>query len=228
MGNQQSSKISLISIKDLFINSFKIYQQRFWIFVKLMAISALVFLFALFIWISLFLSILFGKNFYTFIVLSIVFTIFIVMAAVVGFWVQASLIVAVKERASLLGAKQSLLKGWSIINSYIWVSFLTGLTILLGFIFFIIPGLIFTIWFGFSRYVLISEDKRGKSAMIMSRQLVRGYWWSIFGRFLVTLILGIFISYVPLLGPLINLFFTIAFIIIYDYLIYEDLKKIKG
>jgi hypothetical protein len=45
------------------------------------------------------------------------------------------------------------------------------------------------------------------------------------------LVMGIFIaviSWIPVVGNLISLFFATPFSVIYMYLIYEDLRRIKG
>ena len=217
----------LISMIDLFKKSFEMYQQRFWIFIKLMAVNILIFLSFFFIIPIIILIFLFGKTYWS-IILLILLTMFVIVDIVIGLLVQISLIFAIRERESGISVKESLLKAWLMFNSYCWVCFLAGLYILGGFMLLIVPGIIFSIWFTFSAYVLIVEGKKGKLALMESKRLVKGYWWQIFWRFLVIGLAEAVISYVPFFGPLINLFLITPFAVVYSYLIYEDLKRIKN
>jgi hypothetical protein len=73
------------------------------------------------------------------------------------------------------------------IPSYLLVAILTGLAIFGGFILLIIPGIIFTIWFGFSSYINLLEDKdnKGVAALKSSKALVEGRWLNVFVRLVV-------------------------------------------
>ncbi len=68
---------------------------------------------------------------------------------------------------------------------YFIVSFLVGIVIMLGFILFIIPGIIFAIWYSFSVFIVLFENKTGLNAMKQSREYVRGRIGPIFSRFLI-------------------------------------------
>lgn len=86
---------------------------------------------------------------------------------------------------------------------YLWIGILNGLAVFAGMILFIIPGIIVAIWFIFSGYTLVLEDKRGTQALKASKALVKGRWWAVFGRSVV-----------------IGLVFGIPFIIIYLALVF--------
>lgn len=45
----------------------------------------------------------------------------------------------------------------------------------------LIPGIYFIIIYVFAQQALVIEDKRGKTALRYSRELVKGRWWKIFG-----------------------------------------------
>ena len=215
----------LISLSNLFKDSFKIYKQNFLVFVKLTSINFLAFLILLTLGVAFFLT---KDNSYTSTILFFISTIFFLVAIFLMFWVQVSIIFTIKERDNRLSIKQILLKAWPYLGSFAWISLLTSLAVLGGFILFIIPGIIFSVYFLFSKYVLFFEDKKGNLALIRSAQLVQGNWWAVFGRFLLVGILAGIISYIPLLGSLINMFFTVPFVAIYICLMYEDLKRIKS
>ena len=75
-------------------------------------------------------------------------------------------------------------KGAKKIVSLWWVSILSFLITSGGFLLFVIPGVMFSVWFVFSQYVLFNEGKRGVTALLQSREYVRGYFWQVTLRIL--------------------------------------------
>ena len=67
---------------------------------------------------------------------------------------------------------------------------LTGLVVGLGFLLFIIPGLIFAAWFSLSVYAMMDENLGPIAAMKRSKSLVKGHVWEIFGSMFSTSLLG--------------------------------------
>ncbi len=143
----------------------------------------------------------------------------------------------VKEELFLKEAYQ---KGLKTFLSYLWLYFLVITISAGGFLLFIIPGIIFSIWFSLAVVVLVFEEKRGAAALFRSKQLIAGRWWGVFWRFLVFgLILGA--VFLPLHFLLSNIFtaqivqkfnylfqlFILPFSLIYCLLIYKNLKEIK-
>jgi len=175
----------------------------------------------------------------------------------VSLWLGVSLVYMVKDRDEEISVKEVLSRGWKKILSYWWVSILSGLIVVGGFILFIVPGIIIATWFILAMYVLVSEDLRGMSALFRSKQLVSGYWWSVFGRFLV-LGLVLLVTVIPFiiltaiiggsgyfdikgsenveLGPRLAIqslttlyqWGIAAIVAAFGFLLYEDLKRVKG
>jgi signal peptidase I len=81
-------------------------------------------------------------------------------------------------------------QGTKKITSLWWVSLLSFLVIGGGFFLFFVPGLIFSVWFTFSQYVLFAENKRGADTLRQSREYVRGYFWQIAGRILFIILIA--------------------------------------
>lgn len=86
---------------------------------------------------------------------------------------------------------------WTLKNfwSVLWVGILCGLVMLSSFMLFIIPGIIVTTYILLAQPVRVAEGVRGIDALVRSTQLVRGYFWGVFGRLLgvivpVALVLG--------------------------------------
>ena len=170
----------------------------------------------------------------------------------VQFWSQIALIYAIKDSEEGIGIKESYRRGWCKIKPFIWVSVLSSLIIFSGFILFYIPGIIFSIWFSFAVFIVVAEDLKGMDAILKSREYIRNYWWQVFwrGLFLAVVMVGvivvvfifsILIKLVSsfLIGELaikdvLNLIINFAsvtivpFITIYSFLIYDNLRKIKG
>lgn len=216
---------SLISVKDLFKQSFDIYVNKFWFFVKLMALNSLAFLLLAPAGILMFFI---GDSLGSIITVSIFFALSIVAIILVSTLINVALIISVKERAKNFTLKQVLSESRSIFVSYLWVSSLVGLAVLGGLILFIIPGIVFLVWFVFSSYVLIDQGIKSKQSLAESKNLVKDYWWAVFGRLILATILITAISWAPLAGDIFSFFFGVPFGTIYSFLIYEDLKKIKA
>jgi len=171
---------------------------------------------------------------------------------IVNFWGQVALIYAIKDSNENIGVRESFARAKSKINHFFIVSLISGFIVLGGFLFFAIPGIIFSIWFSFAKYIVITEDVQGMNALLKSREYVRGHWWVVLSRlmFLALLFIGFYLIFdillfvlamvlsfiikasiaqliISLLGKLIFIFVT-PFATIYTYLIYDNLRNIKG
>ncbi len=150
---------------------------------------------------------------------------------------QGTIILAIihKDKQHETGVKKIWHEIFSRAKSIIWVNILTFLAILGGYILLLIPGLIFSIWFNFSIFILLQEKLLGRAALKRSKALVKGYFWPlVFRIFILTLILfgaSVCFSLVPFLGDLLGLafsLFAVPFMYIYLYLIYKNLLKLKS
>jgi hypothetical protein len=150
----------------------------------------------------------------------------ILICVIFGLWSRVALFCAVKDES--LKFKESLKVAWPKIASFFWISLLVGLATLGGLILFIIPGIIFAVWFIFSIYVYIEEGIKGTEAMKRSKQLVAGYFWPIFGRILVICIVAMLLSSIKVFGNIINIFFVAPYTVVFVYNLYQDLKRVKG
>jgi len=83
---------------------------------------------------------------------------------------------AVGEWKSVYSSSSGLI--WPII----YTSFLVSLIVMGGTLLFIIPGIIFMIWYSFSFYTVVFEGKTWMQALTASKSLVAGRWWSILWR----------------------------------------------
>ena len=90
---------------------------------------------------------------------------------------NAAVIYAVAERylGREVSAGSALRRGVGKLGSLIWTSILWYLAIMGGFILFIIPGILFSLWFGLAHHVVVLEDLSGIDALSRSKKLVRGH-----------------------------------------------------
>jgi len=68
-------------------------------------------------------------------------------------------------------------------------SFTSGLVVMLGFLLFIVPGLVFMTWFYVGVPVIVLEDRPAAAAMTRSRELSAGHRWQLFGFIFIMVIL---------------------------------------
>ncbi|KKP30057.1 MAG: hypothetical protein UR15_C0006G0007 [Parcubacteria group bacterium GW2011_GWA2_31_28] len=136
------------------------------------------------------------------------------------------------------GIRKSLDYAWHNLASIVWIDILTSIIVIIGFILFIIPGILFSIWYAFSLMVLILENKKGWQALKQSRELTQGKWWGIFERlailYIIIIVVNILLSRADSLingsQILTDVVFTVImvlftpFIFAYTYTIYKSLK----
>jgi hypothetical protein len=83
-------------------------------------------------------------------------------------------------------------------HSILWVSFLTLLAVIGGFILLVIPGIFFYVRFVFGPTAVVVEGTRGRQAMRRSWHLAKGRFWPIFGTLvlagILTALVGIILS----------------------------------
>jgi len=235
----------LMSVGELLSKSWEVYKSRFWSIVGLMGVLLLFRL--LFLIIGLIGGVglgmgaifLLGAGAKTtlggWLGFIIIFLFLLLVGVFLQTWITASLIYLIKEREQKIGIKKSLRKGWSVLLSFIWIGFLVGLCVFGGFLLLIIPGIIFTVWFAFSEYVLIDEGIKGSKALSRSKELVKGFFGGVLWRLFVIAGIGIIVGFLQeLIGDtaskiigLIDLFFLVPFTTIYSLLLYENLKRIR-
>lgn len=156
-------------------------------------------------------------------------------------WGYGALIHGVVDES--LGVVEAYKRAWRRVGSFIWIVFLLYLIIIPGgYFLFLVPGILFTVWFSFGPFVLAREGETGMNAIIKSKEYVRGHFGGVFVRFLVIWALSIAIwivqqvfnlaamaiPVVPVLASVaLSLVFT-PFSMIFVYLVYRDLRDLKG
>ena len=238
------TKSILIPPGDLLKNSFEMYKKR-WKRLLLLAVLPYLSLLPFALLVGIFIA--GGMYFYSsqnFIALGVLAFIGVILALfylTITFSVSSlAMIYEIANSTKSLPIKELLRKGWSIVWSYWVLSLLSSLLIFGGILLFIVPGIIFSIWFAFAMYILVIEGTKGMDALVKSREYVRGNWWGVFGRIaLVSIIVWIVVWVFTLffqgsenegIGGIVQFVISILltpFTVIYTYLMYESLKKNK-
>jgi hypothetical protein len=115
---------------------------------------------------------------------------------------------------------------------FLILTLVEGLVVFLGFLLFIIPGIIFSVMYAFAPIIMVKEDVGPLEAMKRSSQLVKGYKMDLFVKFIGLSVLSTFIvlpaAFILLMpfGQLSTMVITLLMYMIL-YVIYKDLKNIK-
>ena len=130
------------------------------------------------------------------------------LVAIAGsFWVQGTLIEAVRDvrdgRADL-SVGETFNRVMPVLNRIVIAGILLGLAIGLGFLLFIVPGLIVLTFWIFVIPAIVLENRGIGESFGRSLQLVRGHGWQVFGVIVLTflLLLGVTLVLELILSPL--------------------------
>jgi hypothetical protein len=215
----------LSGIGDLFSRSWAIYKRRIGVLILLYILSALLSALSIGIFMGggLLLSTLLGRSREALIVLGGMSG--FLAAMITLSWTLAAVICAVAD--DQLGIKDALGRGWEKVWAFLWFFSTSGFILTGGFLLFVIPGILFLVWFAFSQFIVASEDERGLAALLKSKEYVRGHGFEVFVRLFLIWIICAVLGTIPVVGPIFAIFFM-PFMMIYLFLIYEDLKELKG
>jgi hypothetical protein len=119
----------------------------------------------------------------------LLYIVLFVLMILVSIWISIVLVLMIDKLSKGESVEINKLYETSFakIPSYLLVAILTALAIFGGFILLIIPGIIFSIWFEFSAYINLLENKNNKgiAALKSSKELVSGRWWGVLIRLIV-------------------------------------------
>lgn len=156
-------------------------------------------------------------------------------------WSQIALIYTLSNAHESVSILDAYKKTISKLLSYWWVTILSTLIVLGGVAFFIIPGLIFAVWFALSRYVVVTESKTGIAALVRSHEYMKGQVGAIFWRFLcigiLVLVLSMAVSFASSaldsvvgvdMGEFMSTVLIAPFVAAYSYLVFSHARAVRG
>ena len=129
------------------------------------------------------------------------------VSLVAFFWLQATLVKAVEDvrdgRADLSLA-DTFDQARQHLTAVLVAGILAGLGIIVGLILLIVPGLVLLTWWAVIIPVVVLENRSAGESFGRSRELVRGYGWSVFGVIVlvILLLIGVDIALGIILSPL--------------------------
>lgn len=174
----------LISVTDLIKQTFRFYTQHFGLILKYL-------LFVIGAWALVILNSALGFNITAFeslggqrvsIVFSLVLQIvFLIISYIVLLAFKRGMAHIVRGTLPTSVFKE-ILQARKFFWKAIGVSIIYGAVIFGGFLLIIVPGIIFALWFYFSRFAVILDDKKPMEAMKFSKQLVAGRFGAVLWR----------------------------------------------
>lgn len=150
----------------------------------------------------------------------------------VGLWTQVSGYEAVKRviDGGVLEFKDTFRISWKYLGKFFLTGFVVSLITFVGIILVIIPGIIFSVWFAFSLWMIVKKGTGIKDSLKLSKSLVAGKFWGVWGRLIVLGLFGIIVQSALSFtgaGGLILAIFGGLFLLPY-YLLYCDLTEAAG
>lgn len=105
---------------------------------------------------------------------------------------QAALVYAAVHRERKITLGEAYGFAFEKLPSYLWVAVLSTVIIGGGMFLFVVPGILFAVWFMLAVFVVMGEDARGMSALFKSREYMKGNGIAVVWRILaVAIILGV-------------------------------------
>lgn len=148
---------------------------------------------------------IFGIAFYNYSLL--LYIAFSALSAIILIWIQLVLIRLVNGGVTnkIINVKEIKSLAWHDIVNYFWVSVLVSVVVAFGFLIFIIPGVIFGIWFAFATTIFAVYNVKGRAALVQSKALVTGRWRQVFWRLVIPY--GLYVAIIASATLLIELAF---------------------
>lgn len=250
------STSALTSISDLCSGAYTIYKKNFKRLVTIMLlILAISFVFVLLLALGSGIGAVVSMMHFNLIAQISIYVVLVILAIVAIFYaivfsisLEIGSMLLVSDKGRDMTVKQAYQEGRSRVAGYIWVSFCTGIFVLLWLLLLVIPGLVMMIYYSFSLWVFLVEGLRGMKAIKRSKELVKGHWWAVFGRMAAIMLVYFVINGIlsALSGEnrpagvsrtgaesawllIQNVFAMLSapFLLAYSYLMYKDLAKLK-
>lgn len=154
---------------------------------------------------------------------------------------QIAMIFGISEEGENVSTQELVRKSLPFVLPYLWVSILTGLAVLAGFVMLIIPGIVFSLWFWMSTFLVIFENERGIESMRKSRGYMKGLMKPVLWRFLGLILLVVLVSIAAgIVSSILHLdqdnniisviFNSILspFFVAYSYLLYRAVRRMNS
>jgi predicted small secreted protein len=159
----------------------------------------------------------------TFVIISYVM---LVLSFFVYFWMQSSTYLSILN----IGSNESevIKKSLRKLPLLIGVNMILGIITLFGFVLLIIPAVIFGVWYSFTIFLMLDKNISFKKAMKVSKQLVKGKFMKVFGRYIVfgifSMVINIIFTILPYAGSIL-IGLMMPLLLLPSYLMYKDITS---
>ena len=172
---------------------------------------------------------------------------FVAFLIVVSWLVAAGLLMTKSViNNQLLSMKAIFIQSKKLILPLFGTNLLTGLIVLVGYLLLIIPGIILTVKYAFTQYIVIDENLSGLAALKRSQELVKGKFWKVLGYslfptvviFLLSFITSFVAQQLKASAPLVSyaISFASSFLswilgavaLVYSYLVYKNFVSARS
>lgn len=167
-------------------------------------------------------------------------SLFTILGTIVYLVISVAQLIVLKNDGKGIDFSSAINQSIPYLGKYFIFMILYSLVLVAGLILLVVPGIIFMIWFGLGYLVIVFDDYKPIEAFKRSKELVKDYWWAIFGRFVFwsvfSLLIGLVIlllrivsgsDYVAIFSNLVSLIIT-PLSVAYFAVVYQDIKSIKG
>jgi hypothetical protein len=164
----------------------------------------------------------------------------VIASFILQVWGTAALIVVLASEEKEIGVKEAYQKSRQRLRPFLWLEVILALILAGGTILFVVPGIIFSVWFVLAPFILLTEDVKSTEALFRSRYYIKGNWWGVVRR-LAYLSFFAFMTLVPFLfldllldtdltsdvGGFATALIWVPLATTYTFLIYKHLKSFK-
>jgi len=226
-----------LSFSNLFVQSFEWYKRNFWRILPSLLLSAFSY-WAVFVYLQqVLLPNILKYNFFT----DPLFWIFWLGIFYLFCLVSLLLLIALKDESK--GIKAIFQEGFSMIFAFCFLNIIVAFINGLGFLLFIVPGLILSIYLGFSIFVFVEEKTSPILAIRKSYDLVKGNWLKVFKYYLLLALLffclgllsntiialsSLSVSSGALLSEVLSIFLLNPLSIAFHYFLYKSISSEKA
>ncbi|OGY30342.1 MAG: hypothetical protein A3F35_00750 [Candidatus Woykebacteria bacterium RIFCSPHIGHO2_12_FULL_45_10] len=159
-----------------------------------------------------------------------------------AFAIMQILLVIKTDKGEAVNFSDLLSASLKLFFSYLILGAFVGITVLVGIVLLVVPGIVFATWFFASFFILAQEGKRGMEAMKASKALVQGHTMDVLTRFflgilvyaLVSIVVGLILlplEAIYLVGSVVSALISAvlgAVSLSFSYVIYRSLVEIKS
>lgn len=214
----------LLSVGDLFAATWELYKQRWLLLIGIFVATGIACVVP-----PMLIAVIMGSfakgSFGGTVALIMAFGIALIITFAIVCWGMAAAVSAAVDEK--LGFNDAFTRAKGCWVSLAWVSTLYSFIVGGASLLFLIPGMLTGIWFFACAYLVVAEDSRGMDALLKSKALVDGRFWSVTGRLLLVWLVGMVLGLIPLIGPIFSLLVA-PFSMLYAVVLYRNLSETAG